>query len=1184
VFGHAESCISASSAPSCSKFKSSPMHTNLYCPRRVLQIATMFLLVAFAGSARADIFQWEYINPADPGQGRQQSATLAPDGAGVDAVPGAYLANRNLTMAYLIGADLAAATIYDANLTNADLSQANFTSARLARTDFTGAEVRGANFFRNFSYYTGGTGITLAQLYSTASYEVRDLTGIGLAENDLSGANFAGQNFTDANFGNASLTGADFADTDVRGANFVNYVGTGITLAQLYSTASYSAHDLTGIGLPSANLSGANFAGQNFTNANFESATLTDADFTGAAVRGADFSKNDGTGISLAQLYSTSSYQAHDLTGIGLFGNDLSGWNFAGQNLTNANFSGATLTEADFRKANLANAGLAAMLTNANFSESNLTNANFSSADLTGANFRQANLANTKFYTINIYDPGSCSPFGGICDPCTYFCYPSYFYVSSVLTDADVTAADARGAAVLDISDATTTNLIWPDGHISGLDLDAGGLLVVRDYDGNPTRTDAFNGTPAPLPPIPITIDEHLAMAPGGTLRMVFEADAWDSTISFAPGIPVTLGGTLELTFATDVNLASQIGRTFGLFDWTGVTPTGAFAVSSPYRWNLSNLYTTGEVTLTAISEPSALVLLLFAAATLFVARRTRLCAGLLTAHRSSTAGLLISTFTALLLCCSTALLISPSPARADIYQWEYINPADPSQGKQQSTTLAPDVAGVDAVPGPNLSDRNLTMAYLIGADLYNADFRGANLTGASFREADLANADFRLFQCIGANCYPKFTTLTDADFSGAEVRGAEFTYARITLAQLYSTASYKVHDLTGIGLGSTELSGGNFVGQNLTDANLDFASLTNADFTDAEVRGASFGRDWFWGGTGITPMQLYSTASYQAGDLSGINFGDNDLTGGNFAGHNLTGANFSYATLTGTDFTDAEVRYAHFGLSRGCGGPDLIYCVPVGTGITLLQLYSTASYQAYDLTGIGLWGNYLAGGKFVGQSLTNANFDDATLTDADLTGADARGAHFYYDYPYAVPAGAIISNLIRPDGHINGLDLDAGGLLVVRDYDGDPSDFYRDPVPPIPITVDQHLAMGLGGTLRMVFEADGWDSTISFAPGIPVTLGGTLELTFANNVDSATQVGRTFHIFNWTGVSPTGAFAISSPYAWDLSNLYTTGEVTLTAVPEPRALLMFSVTLALPVAMGRLRLFFSNSGKGQNQ
>jgi hypothetical protein len=93
---------------------------------------------------------------------------------------------------------------------------------------------------------------------------------------------------------------------------------------------------------------------------------------------------------------------------------------------------------------------------------------------------------------------------------------------------------------------------------------------------------------------------------------MVFEADAWDSTISFAPGIPVTLGGTLELTFADDVNLASQLGRTFDLFDWTGVTPTGAFTIVSPYAWDLSNLYTTGQATLTAIPEPTTRALIAF--------------------------------------------------------------------------------------------------------------------------------------------------------------------------------------------------------------------------------------------------------------------------------------------------------------------------------------------------------------------------------------------------------------------------------------------------------------------------------------------------------------------------------------------------------------------------------------------
>jgi hypothetical protein len=58
------------------------------------------------------------------------------------------------------------------------------------------------------------------------------------------------------------------------------------------------------------------------------------------------------------------------------------------------------------------------------------------------------------------------------------------------------------------------------------------------------------------------------------------------------------------------VNLATQVGRTFDLFDWTGVNPIGTFAVSSPYTWNLSNLYTTGDVTLIAVPEPASVALM----------------------------------------------------------------------------------------------------------------------------------------------------------------------------------------------------------------------------------------------------------------------------------------------------------------------------------------------------------------------------------------------------------------------------------------------------------------------------------------------------------------------------------------------------------------------------------------------
>ena len=57
--------------------------------------------------------------------------------------------------------------------------------------------------------------------------------------------------------------------------------------------------------------------------------------------------------ITASQLYSTASFQARNLRGIGLVGSDLTGWNFAGQNLSHAALDHANFTNADFTGANL---------------------------------------------------------------------------------------------------------------------------------------------------------------------------------------------------------------------------------------------------------------------------------------------------------------------------------------------------------------------------------------------------------------------------------------------------------------------------------------------------------------------------------------------------------------------------------------------------------------------------------------------------------------------------------------------------------------------------------------------------------------------------------------------------------------------------------------------------------------
>ena len=85
-------------------------------------------------------------------------------------------------------------------------------------------------------------------------------------------------------------------------------------------------------------LTGWDLTGQDLTGADFRNSELTGVDFTNAEIRGAILSAATDYGFTSAQLYSTGSYQAGDLSGIGLTGNDMAGWVFAGKNLTDASF------------------------------------------------------------------------------------------------------------------------------------------------------------------------------------------------------------------------------------------------------------------------------------------------------------------------------------------------------------------------------------------------------------------------------------------------------------------------------------------------------------------------------------------------------------------------------------------------------------------------------------------------------------------------------------------------------------------------------------------------------------------------------------------------------------------------------------------------------------------------------
>jgi uncharacterized protein YjbI with pentapeptide repeats len=458
---------------------------------------------------------------------------------------------KNLQGVYLDG-DMTGWNFAGQNLTNA------YLNGDLTNANFTGAIVTGANLVL--------ANLTSAQFYSTGSYEAKNLQGIALDGNDLTGWNFSGQNLSNANLSGSTLTSANLTGAIVYGASFS---AANLTAAQLYSTESYQAKNLQGINLPNYNLTRWNFSGQNLSNAILGGGTLTNANLTGAAVTGTNFQNSN---LTASQLYSTASYQAHNLTGIGLALIDMTGWDLHGQTLIGANLGGGTLTNANLANANLTNADLdGTTLTNANLTDANLANVDLADATLTGANLTGADLANA---SVN------------------------YRYTDSMLylANAKMTAADLRGAGIPLVLDPTVniTNAILPDGTIRGLNLNATNpTLVVRNYAGN----------------VPIHIQQGMTMTQGSSLVLAFDGNPWGSTISFDPGIPVTLGGNLELGVGPGVNPATLIGQSIQVFNWSGVTPSGQFNfvndVAGTCLFDVSQLYNSGNINVLGHAAPS---------------------------------------------------------------------------------------------------------------------------------------------------------------------------------------------------------------------------------------------------------------------------------------------------------------------------------------------------------------------------------------------------------------------------------------------------------------------------------------------------------------------------------------------------------------------------------------------------
>ncbi|QDU70408.1 pentapeptide repeat-containing protein [Mucisphaera calidilacus] len=330
-----------------------------------MRTAWIAALTLCTTTTHANIYQWQYIDPANPSLGKQQSTTLAPGGAGATAEPRADLTARDLTMAWLRDANLNKADISHANLTNADLVRANLTSVLFIDTRLADADLSHANL--------DDTAFHASDL-SNARLTHVDLSNRSMSEVDLTGADLTGSNLSNLRLSEVNLFGANLTDTIITGIEITAATPRGFTAEQLYSTASYRNKNLSNVSFSRSTMTDWDLSGQNLQGSHFYEVTLIAANLSHANLRNSNYLDSKLIGANLSHA---------NLENIYVNNCDLSYSDLSHANLSNAWFeSGPTrFLYVDFSYANLSNA----IMTSSNDSPS-FTGANFTHANLTGVN------------------------------------------------------------------------------------------------------------------------------------------------------------------------------------------------------------------------------------------------------------------------------------------------------------------------------------------------------------------------------------------------------------------------------------------------------------------------------------------------------------------------------------------------------------------------------------------------------------------------------------------------------------------------------------------------------------------------------------------------------------------------------------------------------------------------------
>jgi uncharacterized protein YjbI with pentapeptide repeats len=181
----------------------------------------------------------------------------------------------------------------------------------------------------------------------------------------------------------------------------------------------------------------------------------------------------------------------------------------------------------------------------------------------------------------------------------------------------------------------------------------------------------------------------------------------------------------------------------------------------------------------------------------------------------------------------------------------------------------------------PDLSNADLSGAYLLEANLSGADLREANLMGAYLMGANLSRANLNQAK------------LAQADLMVADLSDAHLYAANLGLANL------KGANLSGAYLFLTNLSFAYLIGANLSSANLNNADLSGADLSGADLSGAN-----------LSEAHLREV-TFRETDLSGADLSGANLNGAILVKTNLTDATLTQCSIYGISVWDVQLEGA---------------------------------------------------------------------------------------------------------------------------------------------------------------------------------------------------------------------------------------------------------------------------------